>query len=330
MRGKRQRILIIGYGARGRQWHEVCRRRSDLTVLGVVDPDPAARTVAERAGLSAWSTIGEAKDAEVAIVASPPAEHVSHALICLEAGVPVLVEKPLALSIDDAARLASASARLGVPVVVGQNFRFLPRERAVRLALAEVGAPLSATIVSARPASVAAPHLQAIEHGAVWDICLHHLDALRVRHGTAPHTVAMTVRHHDVAGVGLRQHYRIVLEWPGGLGVRYEHSEGAPGFFHEEWIEGAGRAIVVRDQEVSVLFDGRRPRRVSVPREPVPEHALLDELLAAAANGQVLELGVADNLATIATVVAAIRSVTLGEPVEPAGVAELAGVQLAA
>lgn len=330
MRGNRQRILVIGYGSRGRQWHEVCRRRHDLTVVGAVDPAPAARAAAERAGLSAWPTIGEAVGADAAIVASPPAEHVEQTLMCLEAGLPALVEKPLALSIGDAARLAGASERLRVPVVVGQNFRFLPRERAVRQALSEIGAPLSATIVSARPASAAASHLQAIEHGPVWDLCLHHLDALRVRHGTAPQTVAMTVQHVDVPGVGVRQRYRIALEWPGGLGVRYEHSEGAPGFLHEEWIEGTGQAIVVRDQDVRVLFDGRRARRVSVPRKPVPENALLDALLAAAAGGQVYELGVADNLATIATVDAAIRSVELGEPVEPAGVAERAGVELAA
>jgi predicted dehydrogenase len=330
MGANRRRILLVGYGARGRQWHEACRRRRDVTVVGVVDPYPPARTEAEQAGLRSWSTIHDAVGSETvdgAIIASSPADHVTQALACLEAGLPVLVEKPLALAVDDAAHLAAASRRLGVPVVAGQNFRFLPRERAVRRALAEVGPALGATIVSARPSSVARPHLATIEHGAVWDICLHHLDALRMRFGSAPQTIAMTVRH-----VGADEHprYRIELEWREGPGIVYEHSEGAPGFFHAEWIETGRHAIVVRDQDVSILFDGRRPRAVSVPRGPAAEQALLDALLTAIATGQASALGVDDNLVTIAMVEAAMRSAALGTPVEPAAIAERAGVELAA
>jgi predicted dehydrogenase len=326
MGGDRLRTVLIGYGARGREWHRACGARRDLVLLGAVDPDDAARDAAERAGLRAWPTLEDAVgsgDADRVIVASPPAAHVEQALACLELGLPVLVEKPLALSTAEAARLAAASDRLGIPVLVGQNFRFLPRERAVRKALIAIGPPFGASIVSARPASAAAPHLAGIEHGAVWDICLHHLDALRVRFGSAPRTVAMSVRH--VGADAPRQRFRIELEWPGGVGVVYEHSEGAPGFFHEEWIEGATCAIVVRDQKASILFGSRRPRAVSVPRGPVPEQALLDALLAAS-GGEAEALGAADNLATIAMVEAAVRSLELGQPVEPAAVAGQAGV----
>ncbi len=326
----RLRILLIGYGARGREWHRACGARRDLTLVGVIDPDASARAAAERAGLATWATLegaGGSAGADRAIVASPPAAHVEQALACLELGLPVLVEKPLALTLAEAARLAAASSRLGVPVLVGQNFRFLARERAVRKALPALGPPVGASIVSARPASAAAPHLAAIEQGPVWDICLHHLDALRIRFGSTPQTVAMSVR--EPAAAAARRRYRIELEWPGGVGVVYEHSEGAPGFFHEEWIEGAHSAIVVRDQEASILFDGRRPRAVSVPGGPVPELGLLDALLAPA--GVVASaLGALDNLATIAIVEAAVRSAELGEPVEPAAVAQRAGVEILA
>jgi predicted dehydrogenase len=327
--GHRFRILLIGYGARGREWHRACGDRRDLTLVGVIDPDASARAAAERAGLPAWPTLEAAAGpagADRAIVASPPAGHVEQALACLELGLPVLVEKPLALALAEAARLTAASGRLGLPVLVGQNFRFLPRERAVRKALLALGPPFGANIVSARPASAAAPHLAGIEHGPVWDICLHHLDALRVRFGSTPQTVAMSVRE---AGAESRRRYRIELEWPGGVGVVYEHSEGAPGFFHEEWIEGARSAIVVRDQQASILFDGRRPRPVSVPRGPVPEQALLDALLDSD-GPEASALGALDNLATIAIVEAAVRSAALAEPVEPAAVAGRAGVEILA
>jgi predicted dehydrogenase len=287
-------------------------------VAGVVDPDPAAQEAARGAGLEAWSTIEEASrlgSIEAAIVASPPWEHAGDALACLSLGLPVLVEKPFTLSLEDAARVANESARLGIPVAVGQNFRFLRRERAVRKALAgDVGRPLSASIVSARPASAAMPHLASIEHGAVWDICLHHLDALRIRFGGAPDTAAMTVSHIG-AGPGARTLYQLLLEWPGGPTVAYRHSEGSPGYHHSEWIECERRAVLVENQAVSLVFPRHRPRRVRVPRRPQPEQAVLDDFLGAVQTGDAPALSAADNLTTLATVAAAVRSEAVGSAV---------------
>jgi predicted dehydrogenase len=302
-----------------------------MVIVGVVDPDPAARDAAGRAGLQASPTIAaaaESCEADSAIVASPPGAHVEQGLSCLELGCAVMVEKPLALSLGEAAQLAAAAARSDLPVLVGQNFRFLARERAARKALLAVGPPRSAAIVSARPASAAAPHLAAVEHGPVWDICLHHLDALRMRFGSIPETVAMSVR--EDTSVSSRRRYRIELEWPGGLGATYQHSEGAPGFFHEEWMECERHAIVVRDQAVEILFGGRRPKAVRVPRRPTPESALLDALLAASRDRKPSPLGIEDNLATVAVVEAAVRSAVLGEPVNPSAFAVSEGVEIAA
>ena len=137
-RPHRRRLLLVGFGQRGRQWHDACRRRRDVAAVGVVDPDPAAQERARGAGLRTWSTIQEAQGlggVEAAIVASPPWEHAGQALECLSLGLPTLVEKPFALSLEEAASVARESARLGIPVAVGQNFRFLRRERAVRKAL---------------------------------------------------------------------------------------------------------------------------------------------------------------------------------------------------
>jgi predicted dehydrogenase len=330
-RPHRRRLLLVGFGQRGRQWHEACRRRKDVVVAGVVDPDPAAQEAARSAGLQAWSTIEEARrlgSVEAAIVASPPWEHACQALECLSLGMPGLVEKPFTLSLEDAARVASESARLGIPLAVAQNFRFLRRERAVRKALAhDVGRPLSASIVSARPASAAMPHLASVEHGAVWDICLHHLDAIVGRFGGAPATVSMTA---SPIGGGAAAHtlFQLQLEWRGGPTVVYTHSEGARGFRHSEWMECELRAVVVENQTVSLVFPRHSLRRVSVPRGPQPENAVLDDFLGAMQTGDVPALGAGDNLATIATVAAAVRSETLGRPVTVAEIGQAAGIAL--
>jgi predicted dehydrogenase len=328
-RADRRRLLLVGYGQRGRQWHEVCRRRRDAVVVGVVDPDPLAQEAARRSGLPAWSTIEEGVQlgGEAAIVASPPPEHPDQTIACLRLGMAVLVEKPFALSLEAAVQVAQESTRLGLPVAVAQNFRFLRRERAVRKALAAgVGRPLSATIISARPPTVAMPHVAAIEHGALWDICIHHLDALRVRFGAAPERVEMKVARLGASPADERLLFRLLLEWPEGPAVVYQHSEGAPGFYHSEWIEGEQRAILVNDQNVRVLFPRHRARRVNPPRGPQPEQAVLDDFLGALRSGTAPTLSAEDNLLTVATVEAAVRAEALGRPVTPAEVGEAAGV----
>ena len=296
-----------------------------------METSAAAADAARQGGLEVWQTVDEALAAApfgAAIIASPPGDHVPHALACVEARVPPLIEKPVALSTEQAGMVAQASIRTGVPVLVGQNFRFLPRERAIRTALAAAGgSPTSVSIVSARPASVAPAHVAEIPNGALWDICLHHLDALRQRLGRVPDTVEASVRHVEGGGIS---HYRILLDWSGGPGAAYLHSEGAPGFFHSEWIERESGAILVRDQQVSTLFPHHRPRRVRAPRNPAPEAAILAELLEAVRSGQPGDLGIEDNLFTVAIVEASARSISTGEAVSPAALLESASAERAA
>jgi predicted dehydrogenase len=313
--GAAPRLLLVGYGRRGRQWHDACRKRSDLDVGGAVDPDPTALEAARAAGLTAWATIEDALEAagwQAAIVASPPNEHPDHAIGCLNAGLAALVEKPLALSMEAAGRIAQASAAGGIPVTVGQNFRFLRRERGVKKALESgVGRPVGASIVSARSAAVAMPHLSALPNGPLWDIGIHHLDALRVRLGRPPKQVSMKVTHLGDD----RQRFDVRLDWSDGPSILYQHSEGAPGYYHSEWIECESRAILVDDQDVSLLFPSQRPRRVRVPRGPEPEQTVLDQFLESLGTGEAGPLGADDNLLTVAMLEAAMRSEVLGRPV---------------
>ena len=284
--------------------------------------------------MSAWTTLSDGLEDEHfdgVLVASPPHEHADQTIACLRSGVPVLVEKPLALSLEAAARVVRESAAASVPVTVGQNFRFLRREHAVRKALdLDVGTPLGASIVSARSATVAMPHLASIPHGPLWDICVHHLDALRVRFAAAPAQVTMSVTPLSEESKARRLRFDLTLVWPDGPSVRYQHSEGAPGYYHWEWIECERRAIAVNDQDVSVLFGSRRSRAVRLPRRPAPEQMILDEFLDSLESGEAPHLGAEDNLLTVATLEAAVQSEGLGRPVTLSEVGNTAGVPLAA
>lgn len=294
--------MLVGYGRRGREWHQACRARSDVVIVGVVEPEgTAARAAAVDAGLpvfdspAAAAAIPAGVAVTAAIVASPIETHPPVALACLETGLAVLVEKPLAQTVAAARQVVDAAAARHLPALVVQNFRFLPRERALIRALADglVGRLLSAEVDSAR--AVRSPF-------ALWDFAVHHLDALRVRLGGPPATVTAA----PSAAID------VVLTWADGFEVHYRHDDTAPGYRYRERLVGSDGTLTVMDQKVRLERGGRRPRRVRAPGRVDPDGAVLDELVRALAGGPSSPLAAADNLLTVATVVAVAKALREG------------------
>jgi predicted dehydrogenase len=299
------RLLMVGYGLRGRQWAWLSRRRRDVAVTTIVDPDPAALELASRSGLKAYEKLEDALAQAAfdgALIASPPAAHFAGAITCLRAGLGVLVEKPLALSLSDATLLADEATGAGRPALVVQNFRFLPRERAVTQVLArtEIGLPVRAVIQSSRALVAELP---------LWDFALHHLDALRIRFRDPPEAVRALRPDLTTA-----TRVSAELRWANGVCVTYDHQDGATHYIYHERLECSGGVISVDDQVVTVQVPGRRARRARPRRAPRPDDVVLTEFLVALSGGP-STLTAADNLLTVATVEALILSAQRGEPV---------------
>ena len=65
-------------------------------------------------------------DVNAVYVATPPSSHATYAIMAMRAGKPVYVEKPLAASYDDCARINRVSEETGVPCFVAYYRRYLP------------------------------------------------------------------------------------------------------------------------------------------------------------------------------------------------------------
>ncbi len=115
------RFAVLGLGSAGR------RHAANAAALGheVIAFDPA---VAEApAGVGIVPSLEEAVAAgDAVIVASPNSLHADQAVTALEAGKPVLVEKPLAVEPADAERVVAAAAVAGTVCGVAMNLRFHP------------------------------------------------------------------------------------------------------------------------------------------------------------------------------------------------------------
>jgi len=126
----RARIAVIGAGLIGRKHIEVLRGgRGGCDLAAVCDPAPGAAAEAQQLGYSIYTTVEELLEQakpDGAVVAVPNQMHVASGLACIERGVPILVEKPIADSVAEALRLVEAGERAGVPILVGHHRRHNP------------------------------------------------------------------------------------------------------------------------------------------------------------------------------------------------------------
>ncbi|CAM3298293.1 Gfo/Idh/MocA family protein [Occultella aeris] len=127
------RIGLIGYGRRGRALGLIHRPRAGSVIAAVLDPSDTAR--AEAAGAFGATTtlcanlpqiLDPALGLDAVIVASPDAIHEEQVVPALEAGLPVYLEKPIAITTASADRILRASERTGTPLYVGHNLRHMP------------------------------------------------------------------------------------------------------------------------------------------------------------------------------------------------------------
>jgi len=125
------RVGIVGYGLAGRVFHApLVAATPGLEVAAVVTADPgrAARARADHPGAEVVADVdalfGLADPVDLVVVATPNDAHVPLARRCVVAGVPVVVDKPLAATADEGRRLVEEAAGAGVLLTVFQNRRW--------------------------------------------------------------------------------------------------------------------------------------------------------------------------------------------------------------
>ena len=125
----RLRVGVVGAGAWGRNHVRSVAGLADAELAGVCDVDAATRERVgrEHPGALITSDVGVLLErVDAVVVAAPAGAHAEIALRCIDAGKPCLVEKPFALSVADAERVAQRAAERGVAVLVGHLLLFHP------------------------------------------------------------------------------------------------------------------------------------------------------------------------------------------------------------
>lgn len=143
----RVRIGIVGAGGIAQKHVEglLAVERAAITAVVDVRAERAAQ-LAQKAGAAAYSTLDECLDqVDLVYVLTPPSLHRALAVAAMEAGKPVVVEKPLASTLEDGEAMVDAARRTGVKLMTAFNMRFRPGFRRLKetLEAGKLGKPIN-------------------------------------------------------------------------------------------------------------------------------------------------------------------------------------------
>ncbi len=141
------RLLIAGTGLIGHRHMAHIAAHPDLTLAGIIDPDPERRQHKDAPGFAAIEDVDVTADGIV--LATPTETHLPLTKAAAARGWHVLVEKPIAETLDQASEMISLTKSAGVQLLVGHHRRHHPRVEKLKDLLDEgvIGNPVSAQLL---------------------------------------------------------------------------------------------------------------------------------------------------------------------------------------
>jgi predicted dehydrogenase len=176
---------VIGVGSMGRNHARIYGELADVKLAAVADADfEGAKKVAEQLRCKAYGNYVEMLDKEkidLVSIAVPTKYHKEVALECIKRRIPLLVEKPVSDTEENAKELIAEAEKAGVPLTVGHIERFNPAviELKRRLDAGELGRvfEIRTTRVGPFPSRIR-------DVGVVIDLAVHDIDVMRYLTGS--------------------------------------------------------------------------------------------------------------------------------------------------
>ncbi len=326
-------IAVIGLGARARIWLQVIHENPDLRLAALCDPNPEARatTAARFNGVPCVATLPEAlaHRPEAVLLCTPPVDRAAQVAACARAGAAILAEKPLADTLEEAARCVRLAEDAGVMLIVGLNFRYLAVTQAKRALLRDgtVGRPEFGRFLYERWRDGTQPHLNkyplTMAHPMLWEQSIHHFDLMRHVYGTDARRVMADTFNPSWSHYVGDTNVAALFEFANGMRLTYQGTwQGGLDRLDFDWRTDCTEGVVA---QCDMFGDLRAARRAEGALAPVPlpdRRAWLDDAASLLASFVATLRGTAppectgrDHLHSLAMVEACIAASARREPV---------------
>jgi predicted dehydrogenase len=170
------RVGVVGAGVMGSNHARVLAGLPGVTLVGIVDPLPEHRARAtELVGCRAFAELEELFDQGVDAITIAAPTHLHHeiSLACITRNIHIMVEKPVASTVEEGQDIVNAARSAGVTLMVGHVERFNPAVAAIKQAISgEDILSIGITRVGPFP-----PRMSNV--GVVIDLAVHDIDLIR-------------------------------------------------------------------------------------------------------------------------------------------------------
>jgi predicted dehydrogenase len=328
---ERVRLIQVGAGSMGRAWLGAIRADPGVELAGLVDLDAeVARRAAAGHGYDdvvvgtdlAAVIAGTRPDAMVNVTI--PEAHRATTVTALEAGLPVLCEKPIAPTVAEARVMVDAAERSGRLLMVSQSRRYSPQVVAFRRLIAGLG-----PIGTLNCQFFKAPHFggfrEEMADPLLLDMAIHQFDLARLLTGADPVTVACDSYNPPWSWFAGNAAAEATFVLAGGSRFTFSGSWCAPGLetsWNGSWRISGEHGTVTWDGDnapVAQLADGSTPV-VELGAEPEGIAGSLAEFVRCVRDGDRPDSAAARNIVSLAMVEAAVRSAAEHRPVAIADV----------
>jgi predicted dehydrogenase len=170
------KIGVVGVGVMGSNHARVLADISNVQLVGIADPDRKQRDfVARTLGCAAFGDLDSLLKSglDAVTIAAPTHLHHDLALECIARGVHLMVEKPIAPTVEEGRAIVAAARRAGVTLMVGHVERFNPAVESIKRAIKHEDI-LSIAITRVGPFP---PRMSNV--GVVIDLAVHDIDLIR-------------------------------------------------------------------------------------------------------------------------------------------------------
>ncbi len=327
------RAAVIGAGSMGRNHCRVYSEMEDVELVAVSDPEQAAlNRIGQRLHVRTYTdyrTMFDREQLDMVSIVVPTEMHFAVAREALLAGIPTLVEKPIAATVEEGAALVALSQELGVMLTIGHIERFNPAVIALKEQLTQ-GTLGRVYQIHVRRIGPFPERIKDV--GVVVDLATHDLDImhyltesnvikLHAELGRRLHTA-----HEDLLSALLRYENDVIgildINWLSPTKVRELSVVGERGMFVANYLTQDlvlyenDSAPQGNDWHLSVLgvSEGRMIRYKVNKREPLREE--LEAFGRAVRNNGPAPVSGDDALLALAVAQKLIESGTIGTPLQ--------------
>jgi predicted dehydrogenase len=234
----------------------------------------------------------------------------------------MLIEKPLALDLDEATKLVNIAESAGVSLMVGLNFRYLGVTiETIKLLMNNVvGKPEFARFTYERWRDGQRPDLNkyplTMEHPMLWEQSIHHFDLMRYVYGQDPVSVQCHTWNPSWSMYDDDTNVSTIFQFDGGMTVNYQgtwqSNSAIPGF---EWRTDCTEGIITQRDQFGDLFYAQRDDESLTPVD-LPHHerwisettGLFNAFLEHVLDNKPLQCSGRDHLMSLAMLEACIQS----------------------